>query len=147
MSRGELVTTDRRTLIAQELPSRKDVLAPSIHDINLVIDKQLQRVRGRLLHRATKTEESDAPLPLPAICVTALRHRYRQQEAAKEKAGEAWHDTGMIFTTRYGLPVERGSSAKASINEPLLYFAAVQDRKGPSGRSRMAPELGRDGRI
>ncbi|WP_346534804.1 tyrosine-type recombinase/integrase [Micromonospora sp. DPT] len=76
------------------------------HDISLVIDKQLQRVRGRLLHRATKTEESDAPLPLPAICVTPLRHRYRQQEAAKEKAGEAWHDTGMIFTTRYGLPVE-----------------------------------------
>ncbi|MCW3819564.1 site-specific integrase [Micromonospora sp. DR5-3] len=76
------------------------------HDISLVIDKQLQRVRGRLLHRATKTEESDAPLPLPAICVTALRRRHRQQEVAREKAGEAWHDTGMIFTTRYGLPVE-----------------------------------------
>ncbi|NIL40232.1 site-specific integrase [Salinispora arenicola] len=76
------------------------------HDISLVIDKQLQRVRGQLLHRATKTEESDAPLPLPAICVTALRHRYRQQEAAREKAGDAWHETGMIFTTRYGLPVE-----------------------------------------
>lgn len=38
--------------------------------------------------------------------MTALRHRYRQQEAAREKAGEAWHDTGMVFTTRYGLPVE-----------------------------------------
>lgn len=76
------------------------------HDISLVIDKQLQRVRGQLLHRATKTEESDAPLPLPAICIAALRHRYQQQQAAREKAGDAWHDTGMIFTTRYGLPVE-----------------------------------------
>ncbi|MGI5521595.1 hypothetical protein ACQEUX_11625 [Micromonospora sp. CA-259024] len=57
------------------------------HDISLVIDKQLQRVRGRLLHRATKTEESDAPLPLPAICVAALRHRSRQQEAAR---GKSW---------------------------------------------------------
>ncbi len=75
-------------------------------DIGLTVDKQLQRVRGKLLHRATKTEESDAPLPLPAICVTALRHRDQQQEAAQEKAGEAWHDTGMIFTTRFGLPVE-----------------------------------------
>ncbi|SCL27419.1 Phage integrase family protein [Micromonospora rhizosphaerae] len=54
----------------------------------------------------SKTEESDASLPLPAICVTALRHRYRQQEAAREKARDAWHDTGMAFTTRYGLPVE-----------------------------------------
>ncbi|MFI7431661.1 tyrosine-type recombinase/integrase [Micromonospora sp. NPDC049836] len=76
------------------------------HDISLAIDRQLQRVRGRLLHRATKTEESDAPLPLPAICVTALRRRYRQQEAAREKAGKAWHHTDMVFTTRYGLPVE-----------------------------------------
>lgn len=75
------------------------------HDISLVIDNQLQRVRGRLLHRATKTEESGGPLPLPAICFTALRHRYPQQEAAKEKAGNAWHDTGMVFTTSYGLPV------------------------------------------
>ncbi|SDZ43510.1 Phage integrase family protein [Micromonospora pattaloongensis] len=24
----------------------------------------------------------------------------------EKAAGEAWHDTGMIFTTRYGLPVE-----------------------------------------
>ncbi|RAO32022.1 Integrase [Micromonospora noduli] len=76
------------------------------HDISLVIDKQLQRVRGQLLHRATKTEESDAPLSLPAICVAPLRHRHQQQQVAREKAGDAWHDTGMIFTTRYGLPVE-----------------------------------------
>ncbi|PWR08011.1 hypothetical protein DKT69_33600 [Micromonospora sicca] len=93
------------------------------HDINLVIDKQLQRVRGRLLHRATKTEESDAPLPLPTICVTALRHRHRQQETAKEKAGDAWHDTG--------------SSARASINEgsctSLLYKTRKAIRKIPNG--------------
>jgi integrase len=76
------------------------------HDISLNIDKQLQRVRGQLLHRATKTEESDAPLPLPAICITALRLRQLQQDIARAKARDAWHDTGMIFTTRYGLPVE-----------------------------------------
>lgn len=37
------------------------------YDIGLRVDKQLQRVRGRLLHRQTKTEESDASLPLPVI--------------------------------------------------------------------------------
>ncbi len=56
------------------------------HDISLVIDKQLQRVRGQLLHRATKTEESDAPLPLPAICVAALRLRHQQQQKARDRA-------------------------------------------------------------
>lgn len=76
------------------------------YDIGLRIDKQLQRVRGRLLHRETKTEESDAPLPLPAICVTALRQRQVHQLAAARSAGEAWHSTNMVFTTKYGLPVE-----------------------------------------
>ena len=36
----------------------------------LDISWQLQRVRGQLLHRATKTEASDATLLLPGICVT-----------------------------------------------------------------------------
>jgi integrase len=76
------------------------------HDVGLRIDKQLQRVRGRLLHRETKTEESDAPLPLPRICVIALRERMLEQEAAARRSGELWHNTGMVFTTRYGLPVE-----------------------------------------
>ena len=63
-------------------------------------------MRGQLLHRETKTEESDAPLPLPRICVIALRERMLQQEAAASKAGGLWHDTGLVFTTRYRLPVE-----------------------------------------
>ncbi len=70
------------------------------------MEKQLQRVGGRLLHRETKTEESDAPLPLPGICVTALRLRRVRQDAAPKSAGSAWHATNLIFTTRYGRPVE-----------------------------------------
>jgi integrase len=72
----------------------------------LTVGLQLQRVRRQLLHRETKTEGSDATLPLPAICVAALRERQTQQQAAKEKAGKAWQDSGLIFTTRYGTPVE-----------------------------------------
>jgi integrase len=79
------------------------------HDIGLRIDKQLQRVRGRLLHRETKTEESDAPLPLPGICATALRARQVRQARQREAtlgAGEEWLATDMMFTTRHGRPVE-----------------------------------------
>jgi integrase len=76
------------------------------YDIGLRVDKQLQRVRGQLLHRETKTEESDAPLPLPAICVTALRQRQVHQLAAAKAAGDIWQASRMVFTTRYGLPVE-----------------------------------------
>ena len=75
-------------------------------DVSIQIERQLQRVRGELLHRQTKTEESDAPLPLPSICIVALRRRFLAQQAAAREAGGAWHDSGLIFTTRYGRPVE-----------------------------------------
>lgn len=83
----------------------------------LVIDHQLQRVGGSLLHRETKTEASDASLPMPRIAVTALTLRKEAQEADRRETGEAWRglDKGppFIFTGRYGLPVDpRGFNRK-----------------------------------
>jgi integrase len=66
----------------------------------LTIGWQLQRVRGQLLHRETKTEGSDATLPLPSICVTALRLRRTEQDEAASRAGTAWQGTNLVFTTR-----------------------------------------------
>ena len=43
---------------------------------------QLQRVGGQLLHRETKTQDSDATLPLPDICAAALDLR---QQARNER--------------------------------------------------------------
>ena len=53
----------------------------------LHVGLQLQRVRGHLLHRETKTEGSDATLFLPAICLAALKLRKAEQDQAREKAG------------------------------------------------------------
>ena len=72
----------------------------------LYISEQVQRVSGQLVRRQTKTEASDAPLPLPDLCVAALKLRKRQQEADREQAGDAWIDTGLVFTTRHGTPIE-----------------------------------------
>ncbi|MBV9014000.1 MAG: site-specific integrase [Pseudonocardiales bacterium] len=72
----------------------------------LTIGRQLQRVRGELLHRETKTEASDATLPLPPVCVTALRQRQAVQDRARETAGAAWTRSELVFTTRYGDPIE-----------------------------------------
>jgi len=38
--------------------------------------------------------------------VTALRIRKKQQDADKAKAAGAWVETGLIFTTRHGTPIE-----------------------------------------
>jgi integrase len=46
--------------------------AVNLDEAELDIGWQLQRVRGQLLRRETRTEASDATLPLPGICVNAL---------------------------------------------------------------------------
>lgn len=67
---------------------------------------QLQRVRGKLLHRDTKTQASYAALPLPDVCVAALRSRNSQRDEARAAAGKAWHENDLVFTTRHGTPIE-----------------------------------------
>ena len=72
----------------------------------LYVGEQVQRVGGQLLRREPKTETSEAPLPLPDLCTAALKLRRQQQEADRDEAGEAWSDTGLVFTTHYGTPFE-----------------------------------------
>ena len=68
---------------------RGEVLDLMWDDINLnaaevTVNWQLQRSRGQLYHRETKTPGSEATLPLPGICVTALKLRAEQQ--ARDRA-------------------------------------------------------------
>jgi hypothetical protein len=53
--------------------------------------RQLQGVRGELLHRETKPHASEATLPLPSICLTALQQRQTAQNRARSAAGAAWN--------------------------------------------------------
>jgi integrase len=72
----------------------------------LYIGEQVQRVGGQLVRRQTKTEESEAPLPLPDLCIAALKLRKEQQDADRDQARDAWIDTRLVFTTRHGTPIE-----------------------------------------
>jgi integrase len=67
---------------------------------------QVQRIGGKLLRRQTKTEASDAPLPLPDICMTALKERRERQDRWRDVAGSAWQGGELVVSTRYGLPVD-----------------------------------------
>jgi integrase len=80
--------------------------AADLDEAELTIGRQLQRVGKELLHRETKTDSSDAILPLPDICTAALRKRRSEQDATRQGNRAAWHDTGLVFTTRYGTPIE-----------------------------------------
>ncbi len=78
----------------------------NVDDATLTVGRQLQRVGGQLLHRETKTEESESDLPLPGICTTALELRRQYQHLDRADAGPAWQGDKLVFTTRYGTPVE-----------------------------------------
>jgi integrase len=60
-----------------------------------------------LIAQLGQTESSDAPLPLPGICVAALSLRKAQQDRGRRaRIGGRWTESGLVFTTRYGTPVE-----------------------------------------
>jgi integrase len=80
--------------------------AVDLEEAELYVGEQLQRVGRQLLRRETKTDSSEAPLPLPDICTAAFRLRQQQQAADRERAGDAWTHTGLVITTRYGTPIE-----------------------------------------
>ncbi len=96
---------------------RGEVLGLTWQDVNLdaaelAVTWQLQRSRGQLHHRETKTATSEATLPLPDICVTALKLRAERQGRDRSTAGDAWQETGLVFTTRYGTPYEPRNFAR-----------------------------------
>jgi integrase len=79
----------------------------------LYVDHQIQRAGRRILHRETKTEDSDDFLPLPALCLKALRMRRAQQIGDRKAAGELWENShDLVFTTKYGTPIEPGNMTR-----------------------------------
>ncbi|WP_326829071.1 site-specific integrase [Streptosporangium sp. NBC_01810] len=87
-----------------------------LNEAEMTIGWQLQRVGGKLHHRETKTEASDAVLPFPDIVTTALRARQAEHRAAREAAGESWQETGLVFTTASGRPVEPSNFRRSFTN-------------------------------
>lgn len=67
---------------------------------------QLQRRDSGMVRTRTKTISSEAVLPLPEVCVSALRQQRERQRAASVSAGDAWHSMGLVVTSRYGTPLE-----------------------------------------
>lgn len=90
---------------------RGEVLGIPVEAIDLDANEldvgwQLQRVGGELLHRRTKTRASAAVLPLPGIVTAAFKDRLESRQLAKDGAGDAWRDSGLLITTGHGTAVE-----------------------------------------
>lgn len=70
------------------------------------VRQQIQRVQGQLHIGPVKTSAGKRDLPLLGLAETALTARRQTQEADRDKLGRAWQDTGLVFTTKTGRPIE-----------------------------------------
>lgn len=72
----------------------------------LIINRALHRVDGQLQLESVKTEGSAGALPIPRPLIAALTEHRVRQLSEQRTAGSAWRDTGLVFTTAAGGPIE-----------------------------------------
>ncbi len=76
------------------------------HDTEVRIRQQVQRVGGQLRLYPVKTTAGRRDLPLLPVVREMLTLRGDAQAADRRELGRAWEDTGLVFTTRTGRPIE-----------------------------------------
>ncbi len=72
----------------------------------LEVTQTLQRVDGGLQLLPPKSRKSRRTIPLPSPCVEALRQHRVRQDRERLSLGPAWTDSGLVFTTTIGTPIE-----------------------------------------
>lgn len=90
---------------------RGEVLGLRWQDIDQENDElhtwqQIQRVDGELRIGPVKTSAGRRDLPLLAFAEEALLIRRDAQATDRTEFGRAWQDSGLIFTTKTGRPIE-----------------------------------------
>jgi len=90
---------------------RGEVLGLMWEDIDfdtaiLTVQRSLQRAGGQLVASDVKTAKSRRTVNLPDEIVDSLRTHKARQAVDRLKAGEVWQDTGYVFTTLIGTPIE-----------------------------------------
>ena len=100
------LNAERRTLLLQlratdDRATRHRITAAVIHT-----RQQLKTAQTTLHFTEPKTARSRRTIMLPAIVISALRqHRTRQREE-RLVAGHRWRDSGVVFTTTIGTPLD-----------------------------------------
>jgi len=82
----------------------------------------------------TKTRKSRRTLALPVRCIGALRDLSQRQDQEHAAAGSRWHDTGLVFTTRFG-------TLLSPENVRRDFRKAIKNADGVDARERTPREL------
>ena len=90
---------------------RSEVLGLRWDDIDLdqgflQVRRGLQRIDGQLTVLPTKTARSRRTVPLPGFVTRVLRSIARPRRLERRDLGERWPDSGYVFTTPIGTPID-----------------------------------------
>lgn len=72
----------------------------------LRVSQSLARLNGRLVLSEPKTKSSSRILDLPQTLLPKLREHRNKQLEEKMSAGPKWTDSGLVFTTSKGTPID-----------------------------------------
>jgi integrase len=99
-----------------------------LDDETLQVVQTLQRVDGKLQLLPPKTRTSRRTIPLPDPVVEALRLHKVAQSKERLAAGTRWVDSGMVFATTIGTPIEPDNLSRSwyrvrtVLDQPLPRF-------------------------
>ena len=80
--------------------------AVNLKDATLKVAATISRVGDRLLITEPKSPRSRRTMPLSPPIVALLKAQRVMQAAERLHASEEWTDSGLVFTTEFGTPVE-----------------------------------------
>jgi integrase len=79
----------------------------------LRVRRALQRHGGKLQFVEPKTRKSHRTLDLPGVVVDALRAHKERQTFERRAVRELWHESGLVFTSTIGTPLEPRNGLRA----------------------------------
>jgi integrase len=72
----------------------------------LEVVQTLQRIDGALRFVRPKTDDSERTIPLPDLCIEALREHRDRQAVERSDAWPDWQEHRLVFPSRIGTPME-----------------------------------------
>ena len=108
---------------------RGELLGLMWHDIDfqqaeLCVRRTLSRGgKNQFVVGTPKTKSSLRSIALPAIAVTHLIRLQEEQDKRRQRAGDAWHDEGFVFTNELGEPLHPNAVTRQF--DELIAMAAV----------------------
>jgi integrase len=91
----------------------------------LKVAATIARISGRLVIREPKTDRARRTVPVSPSVITMLRKHRTAQKADQLRAGNQWRDSGLVFTTELGGPVDPRNLLR--VIEAAAKAAGVED--------------------